>query len=136
LAVEGLVLEWIAWLARAGARREHAIPEWLRAARDLLAQSVERGRDIAGVASEVGVTPSTLARAFRRAYGRRPAEFARDLRLRRAVALVSAGTKSLAQIAAETGFADESHLIRCFRRHTGLTPGQFRTQQTRSARPV
>jgi AraC family transcriptional regulator len=33
----------------------------------------------------------------------------------------------LALVAAEAGFADQSHLTRTFKRFTGMTPGRYRT---------
>ena len=35
--------------------------------------------------------------------------------------------RPLSQIAAEAGFADQSHFTRTFKRFTGLTPRQYRT---------
>jgi AraC-like DNA-binding protein len=35
--------------------------------------------------------------------------------------------RSLAQVAAATGFADQSHFNRTFKRFTGMTPGHYRT---------
>ena len=34
---------------------------------------------------------------------------------------------SLAAVATETGFADQAHLTRVFKRETGLTPAVFRS---------
>ena len=39
--------------------------------------------------------------------------------------LLRAG-QDIAAVAAETGFSDQSHLGRCFRRVFGVTPGRFR----------
>jgi AraC family transcriptional regulator len=47
------------------------------------------------------------------------------LRLEWAAARLSE-ERSLAQIALEAGFADQSHFTRAFRRHFGVTPGRYR----------
>jgi transcriptional regulator GlxA family with amidase domain len=46
-------------------------------------------------------------------------------RIRKARRLLEAGTP-VADIAAGTGFADQSHLHRHFQRSIGLTPGEYR----------
>jgi AraC-like DNA-binding protein len=52
----------------------------------------------------------------------------------RAKQLLAAG-QSIALVAYETGFADQSHLTRHFKRLFGLTPGQYSMRQERS-RPL
>jgi len=42
------------------------------------------------------------------------------------LALLRRGEGSLADVAAATGFADQSHFTAAFRRETGTTPGHFR----------
>jgi AraC-like DNA-binding protein len=49
-------------------------------------------------------------------------------RVERAKELLQAGTElSLAQVAADVGFSDQSQLCHHFKRLVGVTPGQFRT---------
>jgi transcriptional regulator GlxA family with amidase domain len=47
------------------------------------------------------------------------------LRIRKARRLLESG-ESIADVAAATGFADQSHLHRHFQRSLGLTPGEYR----------
>ena len=54
-------------------------------------------------------------------------EYARRRRLDYARRQLADPDRPLAQIAADAGFADQSHLTRVFKRFTGLTPGQYRT---------
>ena len=46
-------------------------------------------------------------------------------------AQIAGGDRPLAEIAAEAGFADQSHFTRLFRRYLGTTPGRFRAFQSR-----
>ncbi|MGW5171626.1 helix-turn-helix domain-containing protein [Streptomyces nodosus] len=48
------------------------------------------------------------------------------MRLRRAKALLAGGTAP-SSTAAETGFADQAHLTRCFTRTYGMTPSAYLT---------
>ena len=70
-----------------------------------------------------------LIRAFRSAVGMPPHRYLIQIRVRQAKRLIREG-RPLAEVAAETGFADQSHLTRHFKSLTGLTPGQVRTEVT------
>jgi AraC-like DNA-binding protein len=64
-------------------------------------------------------------RAFTTAYGMAPSDYQRQLRVRAARRLLGQGVLP-ARAAAETGFADQAHLTRWFRRYYGVTPGAYR----------
>jgi AraC-like DNA-binding protein len=78
------------------------------------------------LARELGTHPSHLVRVFRREYGLPPHRYVVGRRLDRARRLLLDG-RSIAEVAAETGFHDQSHLTRHFRALLGTTPGAFRS---------
>ncbi len=71
-----------------------------------------------------GIDRFTIARHFRWAFGTSPDRYRTLRRLARARAAIESG-RSLAEAAAEAGFADQSHLTRQFKRAYGLTPGRW-----------
>jgi len=75
-----------------------------------------------------GLSPCHLNRVFRRALGLPPHAFQTQLRVVRAGALLRRGWP-LAAVAAETGFADQSHLTRRFKTVVGVTPGAYRERK-------
>jgi AraC-like DNA-binding protein len=77
------------------------------------------------LADAAGCSRYTATRAFTAIYGLAPSDYQRQLRLRAARALLTAGT-SAADAAATVGFADQAHLTRWFRRYYGVTPGTYR----------
>ncbi|GLW64270.1 transcriptional regulator [Actinomadura rubrobrunea] len=77
------------------------------------------------LAREAGCSRFALYRAFRRAYGMAPSDYQRQLRLRAARRLIARGDP-IAEVAAATGFADQSHLTRWFVRCYGITPAAYR----------
>jgi AraC-like DNA-binding protein len=79
---------------------------------------------VESVAEQLGVTARHLRRAFPESVGIGPKEFARTVRLQRAVRM-AATSKDWARIAADAGYYDQSHLIADFRQLVGVTPGAF-----------
>lgn len=77
-------------------------------------------------ARHAGMSREGFSRRFRRQHGVPPHAFWLLERLNEARRLLRLG-EPIAAAAAEAGFADQSHLGRCFRRAFGVTPGQYRT---------
>jgi AraC-like DNA-binding protein len=74
-----------------------------------------------------GLSRYHLVRTFAAAFGLPPHAFQIHVRIEKARPLLAAGI-SPAIIAADTGFADQSHFIRHFRRIYGITPRQYSRQ--------
>jgi AraC-like DNA-binding protein len=66
-----------------------------------------------------------LVRCFTNIVGIPPHAWHMQRRLHKSLELLSKG-QSVADVAATTGFADQAHLTRAFKRITGITPGRFR----------
>ncbi len=78
------------------------------------------------LASAAGCDKFTLIRVFKRELGVPPYAYFLRLRLRLAQRLLARGYRP-AQAASATGFADQAHFTRQFKRIVGLTPGGLRT---------
>ena len=76
------------------------------------------------LAERLGVTARHLRRAFVENIGIAPKDFARSVRLQRAVHM-AATSRDWARIAVDAGYYDQSHLIADFRDLVGITPGAF-----------
>ena len=102
-------------------------PSWvLRAYEAIMDRATEARMDVGDVAGEIGVHPVHLARVFRAAWGCSPGELLRWRRVDRAADMLRRSDTSGAQIAAQAGFADQSHMTRAFRATYGITPGVYR----------
>jgi AraC-like DNA-binding protein len=81
---------------------------------------------ISAVTNELGCSRRHLTTRFREQIGLAPKAFARILRFDRAVRrLRSEGGGSLAEIAHDAGYYDQSHFNRDFRAFAGLTPTEL-----------
>jgi AraC family transcriptional regulator len=93
--------------------------------RDYLVAHLDEPIDVATLARMTGRSQFHFSRVFRRAVGVSPYRYIVHLRLGRAVELVRKRQLGLGEIAARTGFADQSHLSRWVRRVYGVTPTQL-----------
>jgi AraC-like DNA-binding protein len=83
---------------------------------------------LADLARLTGLTPYHLNRVFRRALGLPPHAYQTQVRILHATRLLRLG-RSPAMVAAETGFADQSHFTRRFSATVGVTPGAYRQRK-------
>jgi AraC family transcriptional regulator len=74
------------------------------------------------MAKLVGLSQSQFARSFKLSSGLPPYRWSLNARIKRAQELLSVGKESIALVALQTGFADQSHFTKMFRRVTGATP--------------
>jgi AraC-like DNA-binding protein len=101
--------------------------------RDLLAERLAGPPSLDELAGLTGLSPFALLRAFRAETGLPPHAYLNQLRVRRARSLLDDGL-SPAEVAAQTGFADQAHLTRHFKRVVGVPPGAY--QRERRATPA
>jgi AraC family transcriptional regulator len=126
LMLEAHVFELLGAITRLDQSPEKTRPRWLTRVKDRLhAEFCERLR-MRDLAREAGVHPVHLARAFRKFEKRTPGEYQQHLQIRAACELLGKPEWPLADIAAECGFADQSHFTRTFRRMAATTPLRFR----------
>jgi AraC family transcriptional regulator len=127
LAMEGLILEIFAEATRSNAPPGSAHPpSWLRQANDLLREKFSEPLSLSTIADAVAVHPVHLVRTFRRFYRSTIGEYLRRLRIEFAGQQLAATDTPIAAIAVASGFADQSHFTRTFKRLTGLTPAKYR----------
>ncbi len=135
LVMEGLLLEMLGETARRRIRREEPPPAWLGRALECLREELAQPWTLAALAREIGVEASELSSAFRRHQGESVGEHLRRLRVAFVCERLTAEPEAgLAGLAAEAGFADQSHLTRVFRRLAGTTPGAFQAALRRRPR--
>lgn len=80
------------------------------------------------LAAEAGLGVSAFSRAFAKSVGTSPYRHFAAVRMQRARELLARGNRPLAEIAGETGYADQAHFTAAFTRHTGFSPGKWRSE--------
>ncbi|NHB05433.1 AraC family transcriptional regulator [Burkholderia cepacia] len=107
----------------------HAVAPAIARARDLLHARMSDDIGLDALVDLTGIDRFRLTRLFQRAYGTSPHAYLVRVRLRAARRLLAAG-RTPAQVAADVGFADQSHLGRWFRRAYRITPAAYRQMCT------
>lgn len=80
-------------------------------------------------AEERGLHPGSIGRRFRQTFSLTAAAFRAHVRAHRAIRDISGSDHTLAQIAVDNGYADQSHLHRAILAITGKTPGSLRPRK-------
>jgi AraC-like DNA-binding protein len=93
-------------------------------AREILA--VNPDCSLPDLARELAVSPYHLSRVFHAATGHTISRHRMRIRTRRVLERLAGGEQNLARLAADLGFADQSHLCRVVREETGRTPTALR----------
>lgn len=78
------------------------------------------------VAEAVGISPSRFSRLIQQKKGRTFTDLLNQYRIERAALLLVRSSDSLAEIAGETGFCDQSYFSKVFRKYKELSPSAYR----------
>jgi len=99
--------------------------------RDYVIIHADQCIEVGALAKIADCSPSYFTRVFARSVGMTPYRYVVHLRLQRALDLMRGGRHSLAEVAAATGFADQSHLSRWVRRVHGVSPTELMARSAR-----
>lgn len=101
----------------------------------LIEQSLESGATGEQLAASIGLSKGAFHRAFKATFGVTPFRYLTRRRVEAAVALMMDTSLNLGAIAAQSGFYDQAHLCRQFRKAFGESPTHWRGRhQQRSKR--
>ena len=100
-----------------------------RRAKELMSTHLGRQVPLAFVAGECRLSVSHFARSFKQCTGKPPHRWLLENRVERAKELLLDAAVSLAEVALDCGFSDQSHFTRIFKQHTGQSPAVYRKKQ-------
>jgi len=76
----------------------------------------------------VNMSKYNFARKFKDMTGKTPYAYFQDIRMMKALELLSNPDNRVIDVAVQCGFKNHSHFTQLFRRHTGLSPTEYRTR--------
>jgi transcriptional regulator GlxA family with amidase domain len=105
--------------------------ERVRAAEEHLQQNFQREVSIDEVAGRVSMSPRTFARRFKAATGKVPGEYLQSLRISAAKELLETDHAPIQKVSSRIGYEDVAFFRSVFKRHTGMTPAEYRSRFAR-----
>lgn len=110
-------------------------PAWAKELKEILQDQIDTNLALSlkDVSKELDINPAYLSREFSKyfenlSYG----EYIRKLRIEKAIELLETSNHSLTEIAYLTGFSDQSHFTRIFKKIRGENPSEYRKTAQKS----
>lgn len=100
----------------------------IRQAEEYLQQHFDCGVSIDVLADRVSMSPRNFIRRFKTATGRLPGAYMQMLRMSAAKELLEHGGTAIQDISSKIGYEDIAFFRSLFKRHTGMTPGEYRNR--------
>ncbi len=110
-------------IPNASGRRDRGL---VARAREAIRERDPAAAGLVPLAERLAVSPYRLSRAFSREMGESITAYRNRFRVARALDAIEHSSRSLADIAAELGFADQAHLARTLRAQVGYPPSAIR----------
>ena len=129
LVIDALMVELLVSFARRINITKRVTPGWVQQIAAAIRRDPSHPYKLEELSKLVGYHPVHIARTFREFTGKTVGEFVRCARLDCARTLLADKRLSIAEIAQMSGFTDQSHLNRLFRRCFNLTPQEVRRMQ-------
>lgn len=102
-------------------------PAWAKELKEIIQDHIDASLSLKELSKGLDINPSYLSREFSRYFDDLSfGEYIRKQRIEKAIALMETPTHSLTEIAYLTGFSDQSHFTRIFKKHTGQNPSDYR----------
>lgn len=125
--VENLLLNVFNQFLSSKAGSKKKVPAWAQELKELIQDHIDTNLSLKELSKGLEISPSYLSREFSKyfedlSFG----EYIRKLRIEKALELIQTSDYSLTEIAYLTGFSDQSHFNRIFKKHTGKNPSAFK----------
>ncbi|WP_276485548.1 chromate resistance protein ChrB domain-containing protein [Paraflavitalea pollutisoli] len=107
------------------------IPAWARELKEMIQDHIDSNLNLTELSRNLDINPSYLSREFSKHFDNLSfGEYIRRQRIEKAIDLMKDPAHSLTHIAYLTGFSDQSHFTRIFKKHTGQSPSAYRKKNS------
>jgi AraC-like DNA-binding protein len=110
------------------------IPAWAKELKEIIQDQIDTNLTLSlkEVSENLKVHPSYLSREFSKYFDDLSfGDYIRKLRIEKAMQLIDTSKHSLAEVAYLTGFSDQSHFNRIFKKYTGKNPSEYRKMSSK-----
>jgi len=105
------------------------MPDWARELKEIIQDQIDTNLSLSlkEISEGLNIHPAYVSREFSKYFQNLSfGEYIRKLRIEKALELLKQPRHSLSEIAYLTGFSDQSHFTRIFKKHTGRSPAEYR----------
>ncbi len=111
--------------------RKKKVPAWAVKLKQTIQDQIDTNYslNLSEISKAVDLNPDYISREFSKYFDSLSfGEYIRKLRVDKAIELLHSGAHSQVEIAYLTGFSDQSHFIRIFKKHMGMTPSMYKNK--------
>jgi AraC-like DNA-binding protein len=103
------------------------MPAWVKELKEMIQDHIDTKVTLKELSKDLDINPSYLSREFSKHFDNLSfGDYMRKQRIERAIELMHDPAYSLTDIGYLTGFSDQSHFTRIFKKHTGASPSEYR----------
>jgi len=108
-------------------KKSKKTPAWAKEIRDLIQDQIDTNLTLKELSKDLNIHPAYLSREFSKYFDNLSfGDYIRKQRIEKAIDYLNNSGYSLTKIAYLTGFSDQSHFTRIFKKTTGLNPSDYR----------
>ncbi|HEY3401766.1 MAG TPA: chromate resistance protein ChrB domain-containing protein [Ohtaekwangia sp.] len=112
-------------------KKKKSVPEWAKELKEIIQDQIDTNLTLSlkEVSQSLNVHPSYLSREFSKYFDDLSfGDYIRKLRIEKAVQMLKESQHTLSEIAYLTGFSDQSHFSRIFKKYTGKNPTEVKKE--------
>jgi AraC-like DNA-binding protein len=103
------------------------MPVWAKELKEMIQDHIDTSLSLKELSKNLDINPSYLSREFSKHFNNLTfGDYIRKQRIERAIELMQSPSYSLTDIAYLTGFSDQSHFTRIFKKQIGASPSEYR----------
>lgn len=108
-------------------KNKRKTPLWAKEIKELIQDHIDTNISLTEISKNLDINPTYLSREFSKYFNNLSfGEYIRKQRIEKAIEYLKGSGFSLTKIAYLTGFSDQSHFTRIFKKHTGKSPSEYK----------
>src|SRR5215204_932530 len=110
-------------------KKSKKTPAWAKEIRDLIQDQIDTNLTLKELSKDLNIHPTYLSREFSKYFDNLSfGDYIRKQRIEKAIDYLNNSAYSLTKIAYLSGFSDQSHFTRIFKKHTDKSPSEYRNE--------
>lgn len=114
------------------------VPVWVKELKNIIQDQIDinLNLNLKQISEEVNIHPAYISREFSKHFENLTfGDYIRKLRIEKAIKLIEADSLTLSEIAFLTGFSDQSHFTRIFKKYTSYSPAVYKKELQKGKKP-